>query len=123
MSFKKDTINKALVAACKQGGVLYPLIKIKGPQGGYGLTRTRYFVMAYLHECGWSMPRIAKALGLKNHTSVLYGLRRAHGHDGKLPYLRQPLWNKELFKNRVAEDFPPVVHEDNAFTNGRGWAA
>ena len=71
-------------------------------------TEPRWFVMAYLHATGdYSMPQIARALKMEDHTTVLYGLHRAHGHDGKptkRKYEVEPLWNKERFINMVAAD-------------------
>jgi SRSO17 transposase len=85
--------------------------------------------MAYMHATGrYSMPQIARALHLKDHTTILHGLRRAHGHDGK-PSKRknqiEPLWKKDQFVNMVRADFPELFAEeaDWSFTNGEGWAA
>jgi len=92
-------------------------------------TEPRWFVMAYMHATGrYSMPQIARALHLKDHTTILHGLRRAHGHDGK-PSKRknqiEPLWKKDQFVNMVRADFPELFAEeaDWSFTNGEGWAA
>lgn len=100
-------------------------------------TRPRWFAMAYMHATGrYSMPQIARALKLDDHTTVLYGLRRAHGHDGKQAHRKhtnEPLWDSERFKNMVAKDYPAKVitvetwHQENPeslakFVNARGWS-
>ena len=91
--------------------------------------KARFYVMAYMHATGrYSMPQIATALNLKDHTSVLHGLRRAHGHDGKgtkHKHVYEPLWNKEHFQNIMREDFPEMFIEESdwTFTSGEGWAA
>lgn len=38
--------------------------------------RARWLVMFVLRRRGYSTPMIARAVGLKDHTSVLHGLRR-----------------------------------------------
>lgn len=62
------------------------------------------------------MPQIARALRLKDHSTVLHGLRRAHGHDGKLIHKHEPLWTKEQFQNMAFADgvmqrLPPQAYE------------
>lgn len=79
--------------------------------------RPRQFAMAYMYATGrFSMPQVAKALSLKDHNAVLHGLRRAHGHDGKLLHKYEPLWNKEHFEYIVKLDgsshrLPPQAFE------------
>ena len=45
----------------------------------------RWLAMAWLWRDGWSMPRIAAALG-RNHSTVAHGLARA----GMMPFPRRP---------------------------------
>ncbi len=56
----------------------------------------RYYAMGVLWAHGFSQPRSAMILGYDDHTSILNGLRRAHGHDGK--FSGEPLWTKEHFE-------------------------
>lgn len=63
-------------------------------------THWRYYSMAILHAYGFSLPRIASILGFKDHTTIINGLRRAHGHDGK-KLKGEPLWTKEHFEKIV----------------------
>jgi chromosomal replication initiation ATPase DnaA len=41
------------------------------------LTHARWAVMMALHDAGWSTPRIGRALDNRDHTTVLYGLKKA----------------------------------------------
>lgn len=62
----------------------------------------RYYAMGVLWAHGFSLPRSAAVLGYDDHTSILNGLRRAHGHDGKLK--NEPLWTKEHFEKVALAD-------------------
>jgi hypothetical protein len=62
----------------------------------------RFFSIALLRAHDFSLTRIAAILGYKDHTSVLNGLRRAVGHDGKLG--NEPLWKTEHFKKIALMD-------------------
>lgn len=77
----------------------------------------RFYAMALMEAHGLSQPRIAAVLGLSDHTSVLHGLRRAHGHDGKLEGQYEPLWKREHFEKIALAD--TLVNE----ANGIGRAA
>jgi hypothetical protein len=134
MSTYAKTLEKAAKWASIEFGRLITVQTLRAKTKAVTHTHPRWFAMAYLHATGrYSQPQIAKALHLKDHTTVLYGLRRAHGHDGK--DRNEPLWNKEQFKNMVKLDeaaFQAVTAEqideigmDNLarFTNGSGWAA
>ena len=120
MSFYKAVLDKARARATAEFGyeITPELLKEKTKMPRY--VRPRYFVMAYLHETGrYSMPQIARSLQLDDHTTVLHGLRRAHGYDGK--YLNRekpikPLWKREQFQNMVIYDgtalkLPPQPYE------------
>lgn len=120
MSFYKETLEKAAARATKEFGrpITTQLLKAKTKARSH--TEPRYFVMAYMHATGrYSQPQIAKALGLEDHSTVLHGLRRAHGHDGKFltgPKQIKPLWKKEQFENMVFLDgtgakLPPQPYE------------
>lgn len=132
------TYTETLEKACKWASIefdrLITVQSIRAQTKALAHGRPRFFAMAYMHATGrYSLPQIAHALKLSNHTSVLYGLRRAHGHDGKGPAAsREPLWNKEQFENMVRQDYPAKVitvetwHEQSpeslkAYVNGKGW--
>lgn len=52
--------------------------EMTGPRIERPLVQARWAVMLALSECeGWSSPRIGKALGGRDHSTVLSGLRRA----------------------------------------------
>jgi len=138
MSFYNDILQDAVKHASIEFGRLITvkslLTKCKSPH----YTEPRWFCMAYMHAIDrYSYPRIARAFGMKDHTTVLHGLRRAHGHDG-VNITKAPLWTKERFKNMamrdgridgaiVSADLETIiaVGESNLkrFVNGRGWAA
>lgn len=69
------------------------------------LTEWRFYAMAILQAHGFSMPRTAAILGFSDHTSILHGLRRAHGHDGKgIAVKKEPLWKREHFEKIALGD-------------------
>ena len=134
MSTYAKTLEKAAKWASLEFDRLVTVQTLRAKTKAVTHTHPRWFAMAYMHAMGkYSMPQIARALHLDDHTTVLYGLRRAHGHDGKDH--REPLWNKEQFENMVKRDgfgFQSVTADqideigmDNLarFTNGEGWAA
>ncbi len=87
------------------------LLAEMGRSGSY--PRWRFYAMALMEAHGMSQPRIAAVLGLSDHTSVLHGLRRAHGHDGKLIRQHKPLWKREHFEK--------VALADQQEAEGRAW--
>lgn len=135
--FYSDILEKAVKRASIQFDRLITVNRVREVCKANSRTRPRWFCMAYMHAIGrHSQPQIAKAFQLSDHTTVLYGLRRAHGHDGKLLHRFDPLWNKELFENLVRLDGfteQPIVSatsetiqeigEQNLklFVNGQGW--
>ena len=127
MSFYANIFNWALARASVQFDREVTLEAVLATCKARYHVEPRWFCMAYLHATGrYSMPQIARALGLKDHTTVLFGLRRAHGYDGKPITIKRkgvnskvyprPLWKKEQFKNMVAQDgtaykLPPQPYE------------
>ena len=72
-------------------------------------TRPRWFIMAYLREAGFSFPQIAHMVGMRDHTTVMHGVKKAHG-----------LWGKLLFEQLYAHrNEPPETA--TRFTNNTGW--
>jgi DNA-binding GntR family transcriptional regulator len=120
MTFYRKTLEQAAKRASLQFDRLVTVEALRANCKSQYHAQPRWFVMAYM--------QIAKALNLKDHTTILYGLRRAHGHDGK-PAKRkhnyEPLWSKERFENIIREDFPEIfiAESDWTFTSGEGWAA
>jgi chromosomal replication initiation ATPase DnaA len=122
MSTYAKTLEKAAKWASIEFERLITVQTLRAKTKAVTHTHPRWFAMAYLHATGrYSMPQIAKALHLKDHTTVLYGLRRAHGHDGKPPKQKhnfEPLWKKERFENMVLADMPESAF---TFVSGHGW--
>ena len=128
MSTYARTLEKAAKWASIEFNRLITVQTLRAKTKAQSHTQPRWFAMAYMHAMGkYSMPQIARALHLDDHTTVLYGLRRAHGYDGKFKHgcRNEPLWKKEQFTNMVREDFPEMFEKESdwAFTNGEGWAA
>ena len=102
------TLKRALVHASNHFERLITAEWIRSGVHMPAHSEPRFYIMAYLYEYDqprFSMPNIAAMLHLTDHTSVLHGLRRAHGHDGKgVALKKEPLWTKEHFKNLVAAD-------------------
>ncbi len=95
---------------------IVPEYRLSAKLGRYQeYARWRFYSMALMEAHGVSQPRIAKVLDLKDHTAVLHGLRRAHGHDGKLLHKQEPLWKKEHFEK--------LVLIDQQQDQGRKWVA
>lgn len=129
MTFYRNTLRQAAKRASVEFDRLVTVEALQANCKSQYHAQPRWFVMAYMHATGrYSMPQIARALKLKDHTTILYGLRRAHGHDGKSAkrkHTHEPLWKKDQFVNMVREDFPEIFMKESdwAFTNGEGWAA
>ena len=138
MSYYTATLEKAAKWASIEFNRLITVQSLRAKTKAQTHTQPRWYVMAYMHATGrFSMPQIARALHLEDHTTVLYGLRRAHGYDGKPAHRKHtntPLWDSERFKNMVAADFPVPIIRVNAyerewdegtakFINSRGWAS
>ncbi len=108
MTFYREKLEKAALRATMEFRRPITIESLRARCKSLHHTKPRWFVMAYLHATGdYSMPQIARALKMADHTTVLYGLRRAHGHDGKPPKRKhevEPLWNKEHFQNIVDAD-------------------
>ena len=84
---------------------IIPEYRLKANLGKYReYVQWRWYAMAVMQAHGLSQPRIAKVLGLKDHVAVTHGLRRAHGHDGKLLHKHDPLWTKEHFEKLALID-------------------
>ncbi|MEL6754974.1 MAG: helix-turn-helix domain-containing protein [Pseudomonadota bacterium] len=117
MSRYNKTLSKAAVWASKEFNREISLESLRSKTKSPYYTKPRFFVMAYMRATRrFSLPQIALALQVKDHSTILYGLRRAHGYDGKLVERFTPLWNKEQFENMVAEDntcqrLPPQAYE------------
>lgn len=78
------------------------------------VVRQRWFVGAYLRAVhnlglrGYSYPQISKILSLRDHTSVMHGVRSAHA-----------LWGEGLFEELVLRD--EALENAWRFENGVGW--
>lgn len=103
--FMSDYVKRGLVHASRE------MERVITPEMVYDRSRrrlnvhARWYLMAYMRAFDrFSLPRIAWALKQKDHTTVLHGLRCAHGHDGKLLHKYEPLWTKEHFEKIAAED-------------------
>ncbi|MCR9195067.1 MAG: hypothetical protein NXH88_10060 [Hyphomonas sp.] len=100
-------LQRALVHASRYFERLITVEALRSGQQYSFHARPRWYVQAYLYaydSSRFSMPNIAAMLHLANHTSVLHGLRRAHGHDGKLLHKFDPLWTKEHFEKLARVD-------------------
>jgi hypothetical protein len=122
MTFYRKTLERAAKWASIEFDRLVTVEALRTKSKSPYHAEPRWFVMAYMEATGrFSMPQIARALNLEDHTTVLYGLRRAHGHDGK-PAKRkhnlEPLWKKERFENMVLADMPESAF---TFVSGEGW--
>lgn len=74
-----ETIN----AACAVFG--FTRAELISDHRGAGVVRARWAVMLAMHRRGYSTPRIGRALGNRDHTTVMHGLQR-----GKLIEARDP---------------------------------
>lgn len=127
MSFYEETLKKAAKWATMEFERVITVERLRDPSRSPTVSHPRFFAMAYMDARGiYSQPQMAAALHLEDHTSILHGLRRAHGHDGKgIAAQKEPLWKKERFKYMVRVDYPSVIvrAEDWKFKNGSGWRA
>ena len=142
---QRKLVSEIIHEGCKWATIEFGrLITVKdmvGPSKCRAYTDPRWFCIAYMHAIGTkSLPQVGNAFN-RDHTTILYGLRRAHGPDGKWFKGRpqpEPLWTKEHFINLVVRDGlreSPVVSADaphiervglenlNRFVSGKGWAA
>jgi len=126
MSFYQNTLEQAAKWASIEFGRLITIEALRAKTKARSHTAPRFFVMAYLDATGkYSQPQIAKMLHLGDHTTVLNGLRRAHGYDGKgyrvskgKRYKIEPLWTSEQFVKMAESDTPEA---DFNFVSGLGW--
>ena len=135
MTTYTQTLEKAAKWASIEFNRLITVEALRSKSRAISVSHPRFFAMAYMHAKNkYSMPQIAHAFGLEDHTSVLHGLRRAHGHDGKGRTAgRKPLWKKDQFVNMVRADDPVIVasatdieaigEHNLKFANGAGWVA
>ena len=135
MTYYSDTLEKAAKWASIEFNRLITVQALRADTKAIAHSHPRFFAMAYMHATGrFSLPQIARAFKLKDHTTVLHGLRRADGHDGKGKTANKtPLWDSERFKNMVRQDYPvttvsaediEAIGERNLkFVNGNGWAS
>lgn len=103
MSLYRRHINSALSHYQELTGEEYTYEEMRLPNGSRALSKARYFVICYLHTMPerFSLPQIQRMLNFGNHTSVLYALRRGHGHDGALVDRYTPYWTKRLFQDLI----------------------
>ena len=106
MSFKTTIIEKGLDRYAEIAGKRFARKHVLVPGKYRDLVEVRRFLCCYLYALpnNLSQTQIADMLCLGNHTSVLYALRRGHGHDGKLLQKYKPTWEKALFKRFAEED-------------------
>jgi hypothetical protein len=127
MSTYAKTLEKAAKWASLEFDRLITVESLRTRTKALSHSHPRFFAMAYMRAMGrYSLPQIAIALHLKDHTTVLHGLRRAHGYDGKAQKNRnmpEPLWKEEQFKNMVRQDWPELfdLDDDWTFKSGDGW--
>jgi len=104
MSFYMPKLKLALKRASAEFERSVTLEEIQDPGKHRHSSRPRWFCMAYMAAAGdYSQTKLGEMFK-RDHTTVLYGLRRAHGHDGKFINKHEPLWTKEHFRNLVALD-------------------
>lgn len=72
------TVRTAISAAAHAHGVTKEEILSRKKKRKY--VQARYMAMRMLHDQGWSLGRIGRALGV-HHTTVLYAIRKEK-HDG-----------------------------------------
>lgn len=113
MSFYNRILSEAVKHCSIEFGRVVTVGDIKANSRARLFGRPRWFSMAYMHAIGeYSLTQIAEAHNLRNHTSVLHGLRRAHGYDGVpvfstrggKPFKLEPLWTKKKFEGLVYRD-------------------
>ena len=101
-----------------------------------GLVRIRWFMMAYMRARDpnhYSYPVIASAFKLKDHTTAIYGVRKAHENWGKTLFTRlaavavveSPERNEQPMHTSVGAEELLMIGENNLarFMNGTGWEA
>lgn len=85
----------------------------RGGYGGQKAIRVRQAIMLVLREvCGLSWVRIAKEVGLKDHTTAIYGVakaRRLRSENDAFAIL-----TKELHDVAVMVPSPEILSEDQA---------
>lgn len=105
MTYYTDTLEIAARRASAEFGRRITVRSLRTRCKTKEYTRPRWFCMAYIHATGrYSLPQIANMFKLKDHTTVLYGLRRAYGHGDKESHRGEPLWKRERFENMVFMD-------------------
>lgn len=127
-----EHLRRACVHASVEFGRVITVEHLRDRSKARSSVHPRYYVMAYLkaYKPSYSQPQIAHGLNMRNHTTVLHGLRKAIGWDGKGE--AQPLWKKEHFEKLAREDRfgVPVTYDEmivrgeenlSRFTNGSGW--
>jgi len=76
------------------------------------LVRARFAAMLVLRRRGYSLPRIALVLGMKNHTAVIYGAGQALWHEDRDPDYRNAV--------EFIEKHSRMEHEALILLNGSG---
>lgn len=106
MNYKTTSIENGLDRYAEITGKRFARKHVLVPGKYRDLVDVRQFLCCYLQALpsNFSQPQIADMLCLSNHTSVLYALRRGHGHDGKLLQKYEPKWPKALFERFAKED-------------------
>ncbi|WP_300379601.1 hypothetical protein [Henriciella sp.] len=76
----------AMTRAASDAGQPLALAKLKGSHLPHHLSRARFYAWAYLRAVDpekYSMPVLARLFAIKDHTSVLYGVRRMYAKHGE----------------------------------------
>lgn len=115
MTFYAEKMQQALKRASIEFDRPITLRDIHAPTRYKHAKEPRWFCMAYMHVAGGYSQTVLGKIFKRDSTTILHGLRRAHGHDGKLIHHHEPLWTKEHFVNLAARDGfwrrPPRAYE------------
>jgi chromosomal replication initiator protein len=71
---RKITVAKCLSAVAREVGMTAAELKTPTKRRRYSRPRQVVMWLARRH-CGYSFPRIARCLGLRDHRTVMYGVR------------------------------------------------
>lgn len=104
MSFYMPKLKLAMQRASEEFGRKINLEDLRDPSKHRCLMEPRWFCMGYMHMTGnYSLSKLGEMFK-RHHSTILHGLRKAHGHDGKLAHKESALWTKEHFENLLFLD-------------------
>jgi hypothetical protein len=94
-----QTSNLVIATAADMVGV--SVAELLGARRYREIAEARFAIMAVYSAAGWSLPRIGRMLGDRDHTTVLNGLRRAERLLASDPYFAAMVKNLTIvFEDR-----------------------